>query len=78
MVSDVELNDQQIGDDESRLLQDSRVRLAGRTTVRGPKFEAVGTLNPEFRTSDRAFLVCLAFHAPLPLADFLRILLVKL
>src|SRR5437899_8723512 len=60
--------------------QDSRARLAGRARrgrVRGPKFEVFGTSNPELRTSDRAFLACLALHAPQPvaLADFFSILL---
>src|SRR4029077_19020534 len=58
--------------------QDSRGRLAGRARrgrVRGSKFEVFGTSNPELRTSDRAFLACLALHAPqsVALADFLSI-----
>jgi hypothetical protein len=59
--------------------QDSRARLAGRARrgrVRGLKFEVFGTSNPELRTTDRAFLVCLAIHASRPLADFFSILLV--
>ena len=32
--------------------------------VRGPKLEVFGTSNPEPRTTDRAFLACLARHAP--------------
>jgi len=57
---------------------DSRARLAGqarRGRFRGPKFEVFGTSNPELRTSDRAFLACLALHAPRPvaLADFFSI-----
>ena len=59
--------------------QDSRARLAGwarRTEVRGPKFEVFGTSNPEPRTSDRAFLACLALHAPRLLVDFFSIPLV--
>jgi hypothetical protein len=48
-----------------------------RVRVRGPKFEVFGTSNPELRTSDRAFLACLALHAPqsVALADFFSILL---
>jgi len=36
-----------------------------RTTVRGPKFEVFGTLNPELRTYSRAFLAIPAFLASL-------------
>jgi sulfite reductase alpha subunit-like flavoprotein len=45
--------------------------------VRGPKFEVFGTSNPEFRTSDRTFLACLAFPAPRSVApeDFFSMLL---
>jgi hypothetical protein len=55
--------------------QESRARLAGRARlgrVRGPKFEVFETSNHELRTSDRAFLACLARHAPrsVTLADF--------
>ena len=48
--------------------------------VRGPKFEVFRASNPELRTSHCAFLACLAFRAPRPvaLADFFGILLVLL
>ena len=41
---------------------------AGRGRVRGSKFEVFGTSNPELRTSNRAFLACLALRAPGPVA----------
>jgi hypothetical protein len=43
------------------------------------KAEVFGASNPELRSSSRAFLACLAFHAPrsVALADFFSSLLVE-
>jgi hypothetical protein len=62
------------------LSQHSRARLAGRARrgrVRGPKSEVFGSSNPELRPTDRAFLACLALHAPrsVALVDCFSILL---